>query len=181
MGRGDFALTLLRRAVRLDPLNISVHIHLGEALGSQRRYPEAIAAYKEAEALDSNGPGGLSAYIGFAYYLLGDFQSARSSCEEKPEDDSSQFCLAITYDKLGRHADAENMLAKVGVLDGDTGTTAYSAVYAQWGNTARALDWLETSMRLRDPGLVVLKNPLFDPIRKEPRFQAIERALRFPK
>jgi hypothetical protein len=36
-------------------------------------------------------------------------------------------------------------------------------------------------MRLRDSGLVFLKtDPLMDPLRKEPRFQAIERALQFP-
>jgi hypothetical protein len=36
-------------------------------------------------------------------------------------------------------------------------------------------------MRLRDPSLLRLKvTPLLDPLRKEPRFQAIEQALKFP-
>jgi hypothetical protein len=36
-------------------------------------------------------------------------------------------------------------------------------------------------MRLRDSGLTGLKtDPLLDPLRKEPRFQAIERKLQFP-
>jgi len=36
-------------------------------------------------------------------------------------------------------------------------------------------------MRLRDPGLEFVKtDPLMDPLRKEPRFQAIERELKFP-
>jgi len=43
------------------------------------------------------------------------------------------------------------------------------------------LDWLEKAMRLRDPGLSSLRaDPLMDPLRKEPRFQAIERELKFP-
>jgi len=34
---------------------------------------------------------------------------------------------------------------------------------------------------MRDPGFRRLKtDPLLDPLRKEPRFQAIERELRFP-
>jgi hypothetical protein len=36
-------------------------------------------------------------------------------------------------------------------------------------------------MRLRDPGLEGLKtDPLMDPLRQEPRFQAVMRALKFP-
>lgn len=48
-------------------------------------------------------------------------------------------------------------------------------------NTGKALEWLETALRLRDPGLEQLKtDPLLDPLRHEPRFRAIETALRFP-
>ena len=54
-------------------------------------------------------------------------------------------------------------------------------IYAQWGETARALDWLDTAMRHRDPYLIrVRQSPLFDPLRKEPRFQAIQSELKFP-
>jgi hypothetical protein len=46
---------------------------------------------------------------------------------------------------------------------------------------AQALEWLEPALRLRDPGLVQLKtDPLLNPLRKEPHFQAIERELKFP-
>jgi hypothetical protein len=42
-------------------------------------------------------------------------------------------------------------------------------------------DWLATALRLQDSGLRQLKTgPLLDPLRKEPRFQAIERQLQFP-
>ena len=45
----------------------------------------------------------------------------------------------------------------------------------------RTLESLDAAMPLRDPGLINLKtDPLMDPLRNEPRFQAIERALRFP-
>ena len=87
----------------------------------------------------------------------------------------------MTYDKLGRHADAEAELAKLEATHGDAAAYQYAAIYAQRGNTAKALEWLETAMRVRDAGLVHLKtDPLMDPLRKEPRFQAIERELKFP-
>jgi len=64
---------------------------------------------------------------------------------------------------------------------GDAGAVQYATIYAQWGDRSKALEWLETAMRLRDPGLEGLKtDPLFDPLRQEPRFQAMMRELRFP-
>jgi hypothetical protein len=43
------------------------------------------------------------------------------------------------------------------------------------------LEWLESALRLRDPGLTLLKvDALMDPLRQEPRFRAIERELKFP-
>jgi hypothetical protein len=51
----------------------------------------------------------------------------------------------------------------------------YTTVYAQGGTTPKALQWLDTALRLRDPGIELVKSdPLLDPVRKEPRFQALE-------
>ena len=73
------------------------------------------------------------------------------------------------------------MLSKLKVALGDTAAYQYATIYAQWGKRAKALEWLETALRLRDPGLELLKtDPLLDPLRKEPRFHAIERELKFP-
>jgi hypothetical protein len=66
-------------------------------------------------------------------------------------------------------------------LEGNAAAYDYAMIYAQWGNTPKALEWLETALQLRDPLLINLKaDPLLDPLRKEPRFQAIEKALKFP-
>ena len=87
----------------------------------------------------------------------------------------------MIYDKLGRHADAEAELSKLKAALGNTSAYQYATIYAQWGNLAKALEWLETALRLRDPGLAYLKtDPLLDPLRKEPRFQAVMRELKFP-
>jgi tetratricopeptide (TPR) repeat protein len=93
----------------------------------------------------------------------------------------SQVCLAISYDKLGRRADAEAMVAKLKESFGNDDAYQYAQIYAQWGNAAQALDWLETALRLRDAGLADVKtDPLMDPLRQEPRYQAVVRALKFP-
>jgi hypothetical protein len=93
----------------------------------------------------------------------------------------NQLCLAILYDKLGRRADADAELAKLKAAEGDAAAWQYATIYAQRGDRTQALQWLDTTMRLRDPGLLELKtDPLMDPLRAEPRFQADLRKLNFP-
>jgi TolB-like protein len=180
MGRFDAGLAATRRAVVLDPLSRATHTALGRALYAARRYEEAIAAFAEVISLEPDFKG-TYAERGLAHYGLGDVQSARTSCETKPDYWYSQQCLAVIYDKLGRHADAETELAKLRAAQGDDAAYQYATIYAQWGNLPKALEWLETALRLRDPGLVQLKTePLLDPLRKESRFKAIERELKFP-
>jgi TolB-like protein/tetratricopeptide (TPR) repeat protein len=180
MGHFDAGLAAARRAVVLDPLARASHAVLGRALYAARRYEGAVAALAEVISLE---PDYKHTYgeRGLIYYALGDLQSARGSCETKPDYWESQWCLAVTYEKLGRHADAEAALTKFKASMGDSAAYQYATIYAQWGNRAQALESLETALRLRDPGLEYLKtDPLMDPLRKEPRFQAIERQLKFP-
>jgi TolB-like protein/Flp pilus assembly protein TadD len=180
LGHFDAGVAAARRAIVLDPLARNTHSALGYALHSARRYEESLAAYAEAVSLDpdykqSYGDRGLS------FYGLGDLEQARASCETTPDHWTSQQCLAVVYDKLGRHVDAEAELSKLIAAGGDTDAYQYATIYAQWGDRAKALEWLEMAWRLRDSGLIYLKtDPLMDPLRQEPRFQAIERELKFP-
>jgi eukaryotic-like serine/threonine-protein kinase len=187
MGHTEAGFAAARRAVQLDPLNPAMHRLLSFILRLARRYEEAIEAAQGALALDADDPRALTTR-GLAYYALGDYQGARASCEgTQPRAEPAgstfgiQLCLAITYDKLGRHADAEAMLTILQSWYGDRGAYQYAEIYSQWGNAPRALAWLEKALRLHDSGLAALKvDLLLDPLRNEPRFQAIQRALKFP-
>jgi TolB-like protein/Flp pilus assembly protein TadD len=180
VGRTEAGIAASRRAVILDPLNRGSHFNLGVALYFAHRYKEAIAIFKDALALDPQDP--LSrAFSGLAYYSLGEFERARASCESKPDNYLNRVCLALTYEKLGRRDYAEAQLAALTAAEGEGAAYQYAQVYGKWGNPSSTLEWLQTALRLRDPGLVELKtDPLMDPVRKEPRFQAIERELKFP-
>jgi TolB-like protein/DNA-binding winged helix-turn-helix (wHTH) protein/cytochrome c-type biogenesis protein CcmH/NrfG len=180
MGHIDAGLASARRGVVLDPLNPRSYYLLGQGLYAARRYEEAASAFAEAISLDPEYRE-LYGVRGLAYYGLGNLQNARSSCEAKADHWVSEWCLALVYDKLGRHADAESVLAKYRATEGDAAAYQYATIYAQWGDRAKALQWLETAIRMRDSGLIYLKtDPLLDPLRSEPRFQAIERELGFP-
>jgi tetratricopeptide (TPR) repeat protein len=181
MGRTDAGIAAARRAAVLDPLNENSHSYLSSALLSARRYDEAFAAYQDALSLRPTDPQ-WRALGQLIYYALGDFEKMRAVCEGVGDAVKDfQDCLALAYHKLGRQADAETALARFKALEGNTGAYSYATIYAQWGNTPKALEWLETALQLRDPQLINLKTaPLLDPLRLEPRFQAIERELKFP-
>jgi tetratricopeptide (TPR) repeat protein len=181
MGRFDQGLAAQRRAAVLDSLNPNSHSVLGQGLYLSRRYAEAVAATTDAITLDANSQSA-HGWRGLAYYGLGDLEHARASCEAKPNSWRSQWCLAVTYGKLGRHADAEAALAKLKASQADAAAYQYATIYAQWGNVPKAIEWLDTAIRMRDPGLELLRtDPLMDPLRNEPRFQAVMRELKFPE
>jgi tetratricopeptide (TPR) repeat protein len=181
LGHADLAIADARRAVALDPLNARSHRALGDALKEARHYEDAIAAYQVSIAGDPEHSVDTNARRGLAYYLAGDLPAARSSCEANPSAFRNAVCLAIVYDRIGLRGDASAVLARMKTLGGDASAYQYVEVYAQWGDHNAALEWLETAWRLRDPGLLYIKtDPLMDPLRQEPRFQAVMRELKFP-
>ena len=183
MGRTDAGIAAVRRATVLDPLNAWSYSDLSAALWMARRYDEALAAYQDSLALRPTDPHWLADGSMF-YYALGDFEKMRTVCEgvEQADIQNYQDCLALAYHKLGRPTDAASALARFKALEDDAGAYGYAQIYAQWGDTKEALKWLETALRLRDRNLIGLKtDPLLDPLRKESRFQAVMRELKFPQ
>jgi tetratricopeptide (TPR) repeat protein len=182
LGHPDAAISGARRAVALDPLNPLSHRALGDTLRYARRYEEAIAAYQASIAADPEHSAETYALRGLSYYLAGNLSLAQSSCEATPDFFRSRVCRALVYDKLGRHAEAAAVLTKLMQNGGEAAAYQYAEIDTQWGDRKVALDWLEKAMRLRDPGLRYLKtDPLMDPLRQEPRFQAVMRELKFPE
>ena len=182
MGHTDAGIAAARRAKVLDPLNGNSHGFLSQDLRLARQYDEALAASRDSLSLLPNDPT-LPAVGALVYYALGDFETMRTVCEGDKQGDihDYQVCLALAYHKLGRQTDAASALARFKALRGDAGAYGYATIYAQWGDAREALGWLESALGLRDPQLISLKTePLLDPLRKEARFQAIERELKFP-
>lgn len=179
MGHKEKGVGAARRAIVLDPLDRDARGTLGTVLFRAREYNEAIAVLDEALALDPDDVISRG-FRGLSYYVLGDFQNARQSCEWKSYDLYLRQCLALVDKKLGRQADADARLTEIRA-QGDDAAYEYAELYAQWGDRANALKWLDTAVRSRDSGLIELKtDPLMDPLRREPRFQAVMREMNFP-
>lgn len=89
--------------------------------------------------------------------------------------------LSVAYHALGESGQADKELAKLMSLAGDSSALNYARVYAQWGKTPLALQWLATAERQHDPLMQVLRvDWMLDPIRNEPQFKAIEARMNFP-
>jgi tetratricopeptide (TPR) repeat protein len=180
IGRSSQAVAMVRRGIALDQLNSMVY-RVGSIVFDQaHQFTEVVAATDRALALNPLDTRQW-AVRGLAQLRLGDVDAGRQSCERADVDWERQLCLAIAYHRLQRQTDAEAQLADMHAGLGDASAYQYSEIMAQWGNTSKALEWLEAAYRLRDPGLVSMKmDALVDPLRKEPRFQEILRKLDIP-
>jgi hypothetical protein len=138
---------------------------------------DAEAAQKICQALRSAG---IEVFLDQSELRSGDAWDQKIRREIQ---DCALFIPVISANTASRHEGYFRLEWDLSKLkaEGDAAAYQYATIYAQWGNRAQALEWLETALRLRDPGLESLKtDPLLDPLRKEPRFQAIERELKFP-
>jgi TolB-like protein len=177
LGRPD-ALSTAERAVTLSPLEVGAHWAKGNALFYLRRYEEASESIKQSQRLINSGPDPTLGVIEIAAKRPA---AALPHCESQDQVWDNQLCLAIAYYQLGRKPEAATMLQRLMTENGDTLAYQYAEIYAQWGQKERALKWLATAARIRDPGLMDVKaDPLIDPIRDDPRFKKLVASLDLP-
>ncbi|HEY7642730.1 MAG TPA: TIR domain-containing protein [Steroidobacteraceae bacterium] len=178
MGRAD-ALPAVERARELDPLNPSVLSTLGMVQFYSRRYDEARKSMLESMGSWNNRV--TQDWLALNELASGNPAAALPYCEQQSASWSTQLCLAIAYDKLGRRREAEAALRKLKDEEGDAAACQYAVIHAQWGQPSEAIKWLERAVELKDPGLIEIKaDPLLDPLRKIDRFQELVAAQPFP-
>ena len=180
-GRADEAIEAMRRAQVLDPLSLLVGSSTGWVLYFARQHATAIAHSMEAQRLwPSFGP--IHYMLGLNNEQLGRYTEAIAEYERAIElsGDLSLLVGAVghAYALSGRTADARNALDRL-TNRGEAFPPSHAAlVHAGLGDKENALRWLETACDQRDPYLVFAEvNPAWDPLRPEPRFQALLRRI----
>jgi tetratricopeptide (TPR) repeat protein len=124
---------------------------LGQALYSARRYEEALAAYAEVISLDPDYK------VSYGYAGLPIMGSGISSMRALLRDEAERLgestvpCLGLR--QAGAPCGRRSRAVETEAAFGDSVAYQYATIYAQWGDRAKALEWLETAWRLRDPGL----------------------------
>ena len=181
MGHFDAAIAATRRAVVLDPLADLSRADLSTVLYLARQYGDAASAYAAVLSLNPDYQEGYGER-GLVLLELGGPRGARAPHARPSLTTGSVGSVWRRYTRSSAGMPMRKpKLAKLKATYGDAAAYQYATIYAQWGDHAQALQSLDTAMRVRDPGLIALKtDPLMDPLRQEPRFQAILRKLNFP-
>jgi len=186
MGRMDEAIAEAKLAQQIDPLSLVMNSALGRVYHFARQYDLAIDQFRKAIDMDPN-------FASARFDIAASYTEKRMYAEAIAE---YQKGLAIagrnlTYlSELGwAHARAGNTLEARKVLkqleeisrQSYVPPFAFAFVYIGLGDKDHAFAWLEKEFEQRDNPIVFLKaEPLFDPLRSDPRFQDLLRRVGLP-
>jgi serine/threonine-protein kinase len=180
VGHISKAIEAARRSAAQDPLTPKTYRYLARILGFGGQYQEALDALHHAQLLLPADPVADKVALGSLEMYQGHAEAARLACEGR-RDYFANYCLAWAYFALGRPADARAELDTLRAKLGDNGAVQYAAIYALWGDKPRAVEWLKTAYRLRDPGLEDIRfEPWLRLLKDTPEFQDIEHQMDFP-
>jgi serine/threonine-protein kinase len=181
VGRADEALALMARAIALDPLDITVSAAQARILLSARRFAAAEASAREVLA-KSPKRSTVRYTLAESLLLQGKLDEAEAEYARLP----AGFFLAAVGQALvaarrGDRPRGEAAVSKLKHEQGDSASYQFGQILAQLGDLDSAFAALDRGWVVRDPGLQFMRvDPLLDPLRKDPRFQALEKKLNFP-
>lgn len=172
-GRIDEALAQLRYAGRLDPLSYPVAYSIGEALYYDRRWDDALAQARTIADMDATH-GGADNLTWRVFVATGRYAEALTVARRGRDSSAEVFALA----GLGRVREAGDRLRALSA-DVRARTPYYvGALYAAVGETDSAFAWLDRAYAMRQTDIVSMKvDPTMDPLRGDPRFEALLRKL----
>jgi serine/threonine-protein kinase len=182
--RLDEALVEGHTAQELDPTSISVRRTLGWLYYYARRFEQA--RYHLARAVAMN-PTAEETYrvLGLALAIEGQLDEAERVLRDAVSMDASstytRATLGYALARAGKRADAEALLAELEALRAReyVSPVAFATLHIGLGNVETALDWAERAYGERRGWLAYLDvNPLLDPLRGHPRFEALAARMR---
>jgi TolB-like protein/Tfp pilus assembly protein PilF len=175
LGRHDEAIAEDKRATELDPVGGIINTVVGRTLHFARRYDEAIVHLKQTIELNQNSP--------FAHLRLGDVYVTKGVYREaineyrlaiKLGDAGSevQIRLGAAYARTGDHESARAILKGLQANQKYVPLAQLAVLYAALDEREQAFASLEKAYAEHSPSVQFLKvDPVFDPLRSDPRFQ----------
>jgi TolB-like protein/DNA-binding winged helix-turn-helix (wHTH) protein/Tfp pilus assembly protein PilF len=180
-GRFDEAFAESERARQLDPLSLIISTDRAAILYYSRQYDRAIEQLHAVLDMESTFPRAHGILI-LAYVQKGQFAQALADTERVRRNDDSPGVWALqayVYGRAGQQVQARRALAKFEQLNrhGRVDPPILLALaYAGMGDQEKLFNCLQEAFVERSNSLTALKvDPLYDPFRTDPRFQALLR------
>jgi serine/threonine-protein kinase len=179
-GHHEEAIREIYIARDLDPLSPRISANVGLVHYLARQYGQAIEELNKSleEGLIS---GALYVYIGWAHEAVGNYgeavqsylQNVKLSGDSEAKDNGIACCYAL----MGRREEASKILNNIIECSkvNYESSVNIAEVFACLGETSQVFDWLETAVMKRDPNLIFYPkyHHRFDPIRSDPRYEAL--------
>ena len=182
LGQFDQAIAELKRGVELDPFSVIINFNLGFCYYYARRYPEAVVQAGKAAEL---GPGffGPHALLGLVHEGSGQREQAITEYQRAYDlsrhsgSEAAYTLPVVIYALKGERAKALQQLdeAKALAQRGEVRAFFVAVIYVRLGDKNEAIAWLQRSYQNKEFNLLNTINvdPLLDPLRGDPRFEAL--------
>jgi TolB-like protein/DNA-binding winged helix-turn-helix (wHTH) protein/Tfp pilus assembly protein PilF len=175
-GRFDEAFAEIAKARELDPLSLIIAADYGSFLYFSRQYGPAIQQFHTVLEMDPDFP--RAQMITYAYVEEGRFPEALEIVSRWRTGESGGWgwpMSAYIYGRWGKQNEAEQAFEEALKLSRTARLTPtnYMLLNIGLGKKKEALDWLEKACAEHTANVNAIKvDPIYDPLRSEPRFQA---------
>jgi serine/threonine protein kinase/tetratricopeptide (TPR) repeat protein len=185
VGRYDQATAEAKHAQELDPLSPIINESVAGSLFYARKYDEAIEQSKKTLEMDANLPA--------AHWDLADAYVEKKMYPEAAAEWQKALALSGNSALASALGEAYRVSGFQGFLRTWTdhnsnnplaGAPPYetSRLFVLQGKKEEAVSWLLKALADRSGGMVRMRaDPVFDPIRSDPGFQAIVKKMNFPE
>ena len=182
--RGRFAegTAHLQAALELDPLGKSPRVNQFYGLYFQRKYPEAREKLEETlvSSPDWFAGHGLLGLLAATERNCAEAEQHAEWLQQKFPSPLADFELSLASACRGEQARARDYLVHAAAYKGPAFVSPYQLAlgYSYLGDKEAAISYLLKSADIREPQVPYIKvDPLFDPIRSDPRYIALERRI----
>ena len=182
MGRNDEAMAQMNYAMEVDPSGIKTKVVVAWVTWASREYDLALHQFESLG--DDFG-------LIFAYRQKGMYPEAMSALEKwklgHPSQYRNPWILAILAGMYGlerRKDEARELIDDLREMARHQYVSGcfFAEAYAGLGEKDQAIRWLERAYKDHDQGMVYIASyPGLDPLRSEPRFEALLRRMNFPQ
>ncbi len=183
-GRFDEAIASFKKALEIEPMSIPISANLVRLYYYAGRYDEALEHGRKVYALDETHPT-TKYWLGRLYAYLGKSREVEEVCGDsvsvKDRLTGCDTIVAYSLAKEGKTGQAREILNRLRSGGAETGQIAM--VLIALNEKEQALDELETGFTEDRYSLVsdVKHDPVFDPLRNEPRFKAMLEKYQLPR